>query len=658
MTFIRSNKVQFYKQVQRDTLWSDPKDSLGNDYNSRGAGVAFGPDITKLFLQNNNLKMVIRSHECVRSGFDKPYSGWPEYEDILCTIFSASNYGGSGNTSAYIEIVLEDHISLRSMASSMIQRVADTNLAYTVHYFHVDATSRLMDSSFYVDNLEDNSSTAATDDDDANTVVDVEILASRSVGLNSVAGEEIVILPSMSPKQSDGRAMFSPTSQAKYEASMDQQATSTSPLSIPEQIFRKKMVLLDAFHSADVDRDGVIPVATWSDVMQHILKLKIQWASLLPALIQITSQSSSLRGVNANGQPSTPSSSSCLLQGEDNQPMINYFLFLNGFTSPKAFQFPSDADDGTNSTSGVSSTPNLDLNQAIVNALYTHYLHLEQTFQFFDLDKNGIITKDEFFSQCEIINTSLPVDHKLKDLDDVFRLMDVKGNGEIDINLFFEMFRLADNFANISDKLYTYHDTLSLSSAVPSTSLTRTLSASTSATKDVDSPTSAQYVSLPNSPVVLDPRLGPVVDFQRLVSVEENEHDDDIVPTSSKRTSNKVNPTVLERTVSFDANKRISLQNPSDSFARTNSFEFEEDESILVPMVGSTSPKPLSRHGSISTSPPPPPTSPPANSPKRRLSYQSVGESVDINGIRISIDAATPKPQEKKDTSTIVAIDI
>jgi hypothetical protein len=30
----------------------------------------FGPDVTKQFLSRNNLKYIVRSHECVQYGFD------------------------------------------------------------------------------------------------------------------------------------------------------------------------------------------------------------------------------------------------------------------------------------------------------------------------------------------------------------------------------------------------------------------------------------------------------------------------------------------------------------------------------------------------------------------------------------------------------------
>ena len=37
-------------------------------HNMLGAGVAFGPDRVQTFLDVNNLKMIVRSHECVSTG--------------------------------------------------------------------------------------------------------------------------------------------------------------------------------------------------------------------------------------------------------------------------------------------------------------------------------------------------------------------------------------------------------------------------------------------------------------------------------------------------------------------------------------------------------------------------------------------------------------
>lgn len=85
------------KGIMMEMLWADPQDQPGRQPSKRGIGLQFGPDVTKAFLDANNLKAIIRSHE-VR---DKGYSY--EHDNRLITVFSAPNYCDSvGNLGAYI----------------------------------------------------------------------------------------------------------------------------------------------------------------------------------------------------------------------------------------------------------------------------------------------------------------------------------------------------------------------------------------------------------------------------------------------------------------------------------------------------------------------------------------------------------------------------
>jgi serine/threonine-protein phosphatase 5 len=80
-----------------EALWSDPQDEPGRTPNKRGVGVAFGPDVTKRFLQENNLKLLVRSHEVKDEGFEVAHDGY------CVTIFSAPNYCDQmGNKGAFI----------------------------------------------------------------------------------------------------------------------------------------------------------------------------------------------------------------------------------------------------------------------------------------------------------------------------------------------------------------------------------------------------------------------------------------------------------------------------------------------------------------------------------------------------------------------------
>ncbi|KAG0171579.1 Serine/threonine-protein phosphatase 5 [Apophysomyces sp. BC1015] len=86
-----------------ELLWSDPQPQPGREPSKRGVGLQFGPDVTKNFLERNNLGMVrsryknvcingymidmlIRSHEVKEDGYVI------EHDGKCVTVFSAPNY--------------------------------------------------------------------------------------------------------------------------------------------------------------------------------------------------------------------------------------------------------------------------------------------------------------------------------------------------------------------------------------------------------------------------------------------------------------------------------------------------------------------------------------------------------------------------------------
>lgn len=80
-----------------ELLWSDPQPQPGRGPSKRGVGLSFGGDVTKRFLQENNLDLVVRSHEVKDEGYEVDHDG------KLITVFSAPNYCDQmGNKGAYI----------------------------------------------------------------------------------------------------------------------------------------------------------------------------------------------------------------------------------------------------------------------------------------------------------------------------------------------------------------------------------------------------------------------------------------------------------------------------------------------------------------------------------------------------------------------------
>ena len=79
-------------------LWSDPKDEEGCEISIRRNGYQFGPDYTRRFLKENNLQLLIRSHEVKEQGYE-----WTHNKNVL-TIFSSSKYEGLKNKAAIAHV--------------------------------------------------------------------------------------------------------------------------------------------------------------------------------------------------------------------------------------------------------------------------------------------------------------------------------------------------------------------------------------------------------------------------------------------------------------------------------------------------------------------------------------------------------------------------
>lgn len=83
--------------IMTDILWSDPSKIPGRHPSQRGVSRSFGPDVSRKFMENNKLDLVIRSHEVKMEGYEI------EPDVNLITVFSAPNYVDSqGNKGSYI----------------------------------------------------------------------------------------------------------------------------------------------------------------------------------------------------------------------------------------------------------------------------------------------------------------------------------------------------------------------------------------------------------------------------------------------------------------------------------------------------------------------------------------------------------------------------
>jgi len=81
-----SYHLLLFPGIMCELLWSDPQPQNGRSLSKRGVGCQFGPDVTKRFLEKNNLDYVIRSHEVRADGYEIAHDG------KCITVFSAPNY--------------------------------------------------------------------------------------------------------------------------------------------------------------------------------------------------------------------------------------------------------------------------------------------------------------------------------------------------------------------------------------------------------------------------------------------------------------------------------------------------------------------------------------------------------------------------------------
>ncbi|KAK9049486.1 hypothetical protein SSX86_031545, partial [Deinandra increscens subsp. villosa] len=63
------------KGLMCEILWSDPQPNPGRGPSKRGVGLSFGGDVTKRFLKDNNLELVVRSHEVEDEGYQIEHDG-------------------------------------------------------------------------------------------------------------------------------------------------------------------------------------------------------------------------------------------------------------------------------------------------------------------------------------------------------------------------------------------------------------------------------------------------------------------------------------------------------------------------------------------------------------------------------------------------------
>jgi serine/threonine-protein phosphatase PP1 catalytic subunit len=95
-----------------DLLWSDPKDGTSEYEPSARGARTYGNDAVEMFLYNNRLDFIVRAHETAQQGWYFPFKN----SEQVITLFSAPNYGGTGNYGAIMKVAEDLKCSFEILA--------------------------------------------------------------------------------------------------------------------------------------------------------------------------------------------------------------------------------------------------------------------------------------------------------------------------------------------------------------------------------------------------------------------------------------------------------------------------------------------------------------------------------------------------------------
>jgi diadenosine tetraphosphatase ApaH/serine/threonine PP2A family protein phosphatase len=121
---IRSLQKGDLSGLAHEILWNDSSPARGVRDNQRGPGTyTFGSDVTRKFVEQNSLRLVVRAHDVRMGGYSV------EHNKRLVTVFSAPNYCHCGNTAAFL------HIPAKDLQDFGIRR------AHCITFFHREVMS-------------------------------------------------------------------------------------------------------------------------------------------------------------------------------------------------------------------------------------------------------------------------------------------------------------------------------------------------------------------------------------------------------------------------------------------------------------------------------------------------------------------------------------
>jgi len=177
----------------------------------------------------------------------------------------------------------------------------------------------------------------------------------------------------------------------------------SNQISLKELVLKRRTTLQSEFEHADITNSGMVTIDTWADIMLKVTQIKVQWSVLVASVA--TEECLSTKGY------------------------VKYKIFLASFHAV--------AEEDAKKLGGDK--------MEMFDSLYGQRKQLEAVFKYFDVNGDGQISREEFENGCAALNKNLPEEVQLVGIDKFYRVMDFDGGGSIDVNEFFEAFRIVDS---------------------------------------------------------------------------------------------------------------------------------------------------------------------------------------------------------------------
>jgi Ca2+-binding EF-hand superfamily protein/diadenosine tetraphosphatase ApaH/serine/threonine PP2A family protein phosphatase len=371
------------EEILSTLVWSDPSRRKGVHKNPRGAGIVFGPDVAKDFMDRHDLSYIFRSHEPIEAGIDGMPCGDDKY---VVTVFSTASYpdGRGTNFGAVVHIDEKtgdmDSVQFEHEREETKNNMSRQSQAHTKFLKEYIAKHRAeLEAEFKRHDL-----------DGLVTKSDWATIMSQRLDMPGAAWHNLqpTLAPTTTPA---GKYISWMQFLNKYSPNLETLGGEQVNL-----IHEHEEKIVNLFKILDVDGNGTI------DREEFISGI---------ALLNKT----------------------CLADEE-------------GFSNPEELFTMFDVDgngeiDLGEFTSVVAKSKTarrltLSICSTKIDALKKNHEMLLVAFRFLDRDGSGYIDHDEFRAGIKLINKRLPKEEQFGDPDELFTTIDGDGSGKIDLGEF------------------------------------------------------------------------------------------------------------------------------------------------------------------------------------------------------------------------------